>query len=131
MTEFRKRLEGEREPIEGLPPWMSELLQTRGIDTAEKAEHFLHPSLSDLHDPMLMQGMDRALELIRAAVAGGEKILIYGDYDVDGISACTVLLETDPRPAHGRLRPERGCCPGDRGGGLRAADHGGLRHIQP
>ena len=94
MTEFRKRLEGERKPIEGLPPWMSELLQTRGIDTAEKAEHFLHPSLSDLHDPMLMQGMDRALELIRAAVAGGEKILIYGDYDVDGISACTVLLET-------------------------------------
>ena len=78
----------------GFPAWESELLLARGVDTPEKAERFLHPALTDLHDPLLMHDMDRALLLIRVAIRRGDRILVYGDYDVDGISAVTVLLET-------------------------------------
>ncbi len=94
MQAFRKRFTGAAAPIPGIPEWESELLQARGIDTAEKAARFLHPSEADLHDPMAMQDMDRALTLIRGAIARKEHITVYGDYDVDGISAVTVLLET-------------------------------------
>ena len=94
MQAFRKRFTGGGKPIPGLPEWESELLRARGIDTAEKAERFLHPSEADLHDPMAMQDMDKAVGLIRAAIARGEHITVYGDYDVDGVSAVTVLLET-------------------------------------
>ena len=94
MQEFRKRFTGEAVSIPGLPEWESELLCARGIDSAEKAEKFLHPALEDLLDPMRMAGMDRALRLIRMAIRRGDRILVYGDYDVDGICAVTVLLET-------------------------------------
>ena len=94
MQEFRRRYTGPTVTIPGLPEWESELLCARGIDTPEKAEQFLHPGPENLHDPFAMQDMDRALTLIRMAIARGDRILIYGDYDVDGISAVTVLLET-------------------------------------
>ena len=94
MQVFRKRCTGEADPLPGLPLWESELLRARGMNTPEKAEKFLHPSLSDLHDPRSMQGMDRAVQLIRDAISRGDRILVYGDYDVDGICAVTVLLET-------------------------------------
>ena len=81
-------------PLPGVPAWMSSLLRCRGIDTEEKAEHFLHPSLGDLHDPMRMHDMEKAVALIRGAIDRGERILVYGDYDVDGICAAAVLLET-------------------------------------
>lgn len=95
MLQFVKR-GGEREttPLGNLPGWLSTLLRTRGIDTPEKAERFLHPSLEQLHDPMLMQGMDKAVRIIRKAVAEGERIIVYGDYDVDGVCATAILLET-------------------------------------
>ena len=94
MQVFRQRFTGEAAPLSGQPEWMSRLLRGRGIDTDEKAEKFLHPSVADLHDPLLMKDMDRTLKLIRAAVRRGDRILVYGDYDVDGISACVILTET-------------------------------------
>ena len=94
MQEFRQRYTGAVTLFPGLPEWESGLLSARGVDTPEKAEKFLHPSLADLHDPFAMRDMDRAVELIREAVRNGDRILVYGDYDVDGISAVTILLET-------------------------------------
>ena len=61
------------------PSWFSALLLGRGVDTGEKAERFLHPSLTQLHDPFLMRDMDRAVSLIRQAVESGKRILVYGD----------------------------------------------------
>ncbi len=75
------------------PEPIAHLLVSRGIDTPAQAERFLHPSLDDLHDPLLMLGMTAAVARIEAAVAHGEPILIYGDYDVDGTTA-TVVLKT-------------------------------------
>lgn len=95
MLQFVKRgAERETTPLGELPGWLSSLLRTRGIDTPEKAERFLHPSLEQLHDPLLMQGMDKAVRLIRQAVAAGDGIVVYGDYDVDGVCATSIVLET-------------------------------------
>jgi len=76
-----------------LPPFLAQLLVARGIRTSEEASRFLNPSLDQLHDPYLMLGMDAAVRRIQQAVAAGETILIYGDYDVDGTTA-VVLLKT-------------------------------------
>ena len=94
MQEFRKRFSGETGTIPGLPEWESELLWSRGIDTPEKAAKFLNPAPEDLHDPLLMQDMEKAVTLIRMAIRRGDSILVYGDYDVDGISAVAILTET-------------------------------------
>jgi single-stranded-DNA-specific exonuclease len=75
-----------------VPPLVARLLLLRGIETPEAADRFLNPSLSHLHDPYLMAGMKTAVERLRSAVERGEKILIYGDYDVDGTMAVVVLL---------------------------------------
>ena len=75
------------------PEPIAHLLVSRSIDTPAAAERFLNPSLDDLHDPLLMLGMAAAVARIQAAVARGEPILIYGDYDVDGTTA-TVVLKT-------------------------------------
>jgi single-stranded-DNA-specific exonuclease len=77
----------------GCPPAVAALLVSRGIVDATAAEMFFNPSLDDLIDPMLMLGMPEAVARIQEAVRGGEPILIYGDYDVDGTTA-TVLLKT-------------------------------------
>lgn len=95
MIQFRKRFMAEEQAcLPDVPGWMSDLLRGRGIDTVEKAKRFLHPSLDLLVDPGCMQDMEKALQLIRGAIARGDRILVYGDYDVDGICACTILLET-------------------------------------
>ncbi len=77
----------------GCPEAIARLLVCRGIADADAAEAFLKPTLEQLHDPGRMLGMDAAVARIQRAVAGGEPILIYGDYDVDGTVA-TVLLKT-------------------------------------
>lgn len=95
MLRFIKRgADKDAPPIGDLPSWLSTLLRTRGIDTQEKAERFLHPSLEHLHDPLRMQDMDKAVRIIRKAVGEGESIIVYGDYDVDGVCATSILLET-------------------------------------
>ncbi len=75
------------------PSWFSALLLGRGVDTAEKAERFLHPSLAHLHDPFRMHDMDRAVSIIRRAREEKKRVLVYGDYDVDGICASTIMTE--------------------------------------
>jgi single-stranded-DNA-specific exonuclease len=72
-------------------PVLADLLVGRGIDEPETAEHFLSPVLADLHDPLRMSGMKAALDRMEAALERKEKILIYGDYDVDGTTAIVIL----------------------------------------
>lgn len=67
------------------------LLLQRGVRTFEEAKKFFRPELSDLHDPFLMEDMDKAVARMEKAIAGGEKILVYGDYDVDGTTAVALL----------------------------------------
>ena len=90
--QFKPRAREDRTQLAGLPGWFSALLRIRGIDTPEKAERFLHPSPADLHDPMLMQDMDKAIRLIREGIEKHRKFLVYGDYDTDGICACCIML---------------------------------------
>ncbi|MFC1807730.1 single-stranded-DNA-specific exonuclease RecJ [Candidatus Omnitrophota bacterium] len=75
-----------------ISPIISQLLINRGIDTPEKAEEFLRPSLLKLHDPFLMKGAKRAVARIKKAINDKERIMVYGDYDVDGISATALLI---------------------------------------
>jgi len=73
-------------------PLVARLLVQRGLDDPAAAQAFLHPSLAQLHAPELMAGMREAVARLRRAMAQREKILIYGDYDVDGTMAVVVLL---------------------------------------
>lgn len=74
----------------GQPP-VSELLARRGIEDIDAAERFFHPSLRHLHDPFLMPGMDRAVARLNKAMGAKEKIMVYGDYDVDGTTAVALV----------------------------------------
>ena len=75
----------------GVRPLIAALLIARGNDTPESARSFLNPCADDLHDPILLKGMPEAAERILRAIDAGEKILVWGDYDVDGTTG-TVLL---------------------------------------
>ena len=75
----------------GIDRVLSELLVKRGVETFEQARRFFRPSLDDLHDPFLMKDMDVAVERLRKAITSGEKILVYGDYDVDGTTAVSLV----------------------------------------
>jgi single-stranded-DNA-specific exonuclease len=77
-------------PLRTLPV-LADLLVRRGITDPAAAQRFLAPTLDHLHDPLLMSGMKLALERLQAAVERKEKILIYGDYDVDGTTAIVIL----------------------------------------
>ncbi len=77
----------------GAPPAFGHTLVHRGLTEPAQARQFLSPVLDDLHDPMRLLDLDRALERIRRALAGGECILVQGDYDVDGVTS-TYLLHT-------------------------------------
>ncbi|MCK9616590.1 MAG: single-stranded-DNA-specific exonuclease RecJ [Lentimicrobiaceae bacterium] len=70
---------------------LSNLLVQRGITTFEQAKTFFRPELSQLHDPFLMKDMDKAIQRIEQSIASKEKILVYGDYDVDGTSAVALV----------------------------------------
>src|SRR5215212_8130033 len=75
----------------GLSKITATLITNRGITDPELAYKFLNPSIEDLHDPFLMQDMRKAVERILRAVEQKEKILIYGDYDVDGTTSTVIL----------------------------------------
>lgn len=75
----------------GIDPVLAGLLVQRGIRTFEEARAFFRPELQSLHDPFLMKDMDAAVERVRRAVVSGEKILVYGDYDVDGTTAVSLV----------------------------------------
>lgn len=76
-----------------LPPVVGAILTHRGVTSVEEAERFLYPRLSSLHDPFLIQDMHKAVERLNKAVGRKEKILIYGDYDVDGTTAVALVYK--------------------------------------
>lgn len=75
----------------GISRVVARLLVNRGITDLQQAVSFINPSLEGLHDPFLLPDMEKAVERIRKAIDGGQRIAIYGDYDVDGITAASVL----------------------------------------
>ena len=75
----------------GISPVLCRLLRKRGVRTAAEAKKFFRPSLLDLHDPFLMDGMDAAVARINKALGRKERILVYGDYDVDGTTAVALV----------------------------------------
>ena len=74
-------------------PTICRLLAQRGIKSADDAQKFFNPSLDDLHDPFLMQDMKKAVERLNHAIGAKEKIMIYGDYDVDGTTAVALVYK--------------------------------------
>lgn len=77
----------------GISPIIANILINRGITTPDEAKTFLDPeNKQDFYDPFLMKDMDKAVDRIKKAIDDGEKIVIYGDYDVDGITATSVLF---------------------------------------
>ena len=83
---------------------VSRILTSRRIFTSEDANRYLSPSLNDLHNPLLMMDMQKGIQRLIGAIYNGEKIVIYGDYDADGVTAVVVLLkflrEIDPTVAY-------------------------------
>ena len=77
----------------GIHPALGSLLLERGIRDAAAARRFFHPQLSELYDPFLMNDMQPAVERINKALAGKERILVYGDYDVDGCTAVALVYK--------------------------------------
>ncbi len=72
---------------------VKELLIKRGIDNTEEARKFLEPKLEDLHDPFLFPDMEKAIERIEQAIQNRERILVFGDYDADGVTSTSLLVE--------------------------------------
>ncbi|MDE6217994.1 MAG: single-stranded-DNA-specific exonuclease RecJ, partial [Muribaculaceae bacterium] len=72
---------------------LAELLLRRGVENAREAEAFFNPSFSDLHDPFLMQDMEKAVNRLNKAMGAKERIMIYGDYDVDGTTAVALVYK--------------------------------------
>ena len=81
-------------PISGMPLWLIRLLAGRGMRTTEEAWRFLHPALNQLNPPDMLHDLSKAASIIRDAAARGRRAVVYGDYDVDGVSASAILYET-------------------------------------
>ena len=75
----------------GVSSVVATLLVQRGMDTYDEVKDFFRPKWEDLHDPFLMQDMDHAVDRINRAVDTEEKIMVYGDYDVDGTTSVALL----------------------------------------
>ncbi len=93
LTTEQQKLEMELAERYSKCPPISELLVQRGITSVEEAERFFHPSLKNLHDPFLMPDMDKAVNRLNKAMGSKEKILVYGDYDVDGTTAVALVYK--------------------------------------
>ncbi len=77
----------------GVDPVITQIMANRGIMAPEEAQKFLFGALDDLHDPYLMAGMAKAVERVETAISRGENILIFGDYDVDGVLSVVSLIK--------------------------------------
>ena len=77
----------------GVKPVISRILINRHIEDPDDAKKFLHPSLKDLHNPFLMKDVDKGVDRVIKAISTGERIVVYGDYDADGITAVVVLVK--------------------------------------
>src|SRR3972149_2266895 len=82
------------EPPPGFSHVEGAVVRNRGAVAAADAERLLDPTAGEVHDPMALRDMERALQRIRQAVEGGERIVVYGDYDADGLTAATLLTTT-------------------------------------
>jgi single-stranded-DNA-specific exonuclease len=87
----------------GISPLLAQLLLNRGITETETAQQFLAPDLNRLHDPFLFREMERAVKRLQQAIADQELVLIYGDYDVDGITSISLIVRVLARYLPGRL----------------------------
>ncbi|QWV99182.1 single-stranded-DNA-specific exonuclease RecJ [Geomonas nitrogeniifigens] len=76
----------------GVAPLLARLLAHRGVCTPDDADAYLNPVLSRLHDPMALAGMDQAVARLARALKAGERVCVHGDYDVDGVTSCALLL---------------------------------------
>lgn len=93
LSEEDERCKSELVEQLKISPTLCRLLVQRGIKTMEEARRFFHPQLEHIHDPFLMNDMDKAVERINRALGKKEKILVYGDYDVDGTTAVTLVYK--------------------------------------
>lgn len=93
LTTEEQKLETQLAKAFASCPPISELLVQRGITSIEEAEKFFHPSLKDMHDPFLMPDMDKAVNRLNKAMGSKEKIMVYGDYDVDGTTAVALVYK--------------------------------------
>lgn len=91
LTAVEQEVQQQLEKELNISSAAARMLVVRGIQTAEEARAFVRPSLDKLHDPFLMKDMDKAVERLHQAITQGEKILIYGDYDVDGTTAVALM----------------------------------------
>jgi single-stranded-DNA-specific exonuclease len=91
---FEPFLSGKISKELGISPWTAQLLINRGSKTPQEAQVFLNGNLSNLHSPYLLEGIEEAASRVFQAIANGEKILVYGDYDVDGITSMCLMLLT-------------------------------------
>lgn len=85
VTDMTKKLE--------ISPLIAQILASRGISETEGAKKFLYSTVRDLYDPFLLEGMEKSVDRIKRAMEIGEQIVIYGDYDVDGITSISILLK--------------------------------------
>ncbi|MBE9528574.1 MAG: single-stranded-DNA-specific exonuclease RecJ, partial [Proteobacteria bacterium] len=90
-TELSEKLSEELSEALGVSPVVAALLVRRGMTDVGSASAFLSPDIKDLHDPMKLTGMARAAERLAAAVIEGERIALYGDYDVDGTTSVALM----------------------------------------
>ena len=93
LTTQEKRADAELAKRYSAVPPVSELLAKRGIESIDEAERFFHPSLSNMHDPFMMPDMDKAVARLNKAMGAKEKIMVYGDYDVDGTTAVALVYK--------------------------------------
>ena len=91
LTAVEQEVQQQLEKELNISSAAARMLVVRGIQTADEARAFVRPSLDKLHDPFLMKDMDKAVERLHQAITRGEKILIYGDYDVDGTTAVALM----------------------------------------
>lgn len=90
--EANQRLQKQLSEYTGVSPVLAQLLVNRGVRTPEQAQDFLFGKISSCHDPFLLKDMAKAVERIKKAAEKEEKILIYGDYDVDGVTSTALLV---------------------------------------
>ena len=93
LTRQQQQLANEILPECGNMPVIAELLVRRGVASALEARSFLNPSINDLHDPFLMPSMDSAVNRLNKAMGAKERIMVYGDYDVDGTTAVALVYK--------------------------------------
>lgn len=75
----------------GISQLIAKIMVNRGIDSSEQIEMFLHGTMDDLHSPMLLKDMDKAVAMLKSGIEAGKKIRIIGDYDIDGICSAYIL----------------------------------------